>query len=78
MVLSNNKAIKAARVASGLTQEQAAKIIQVSVPTYAARERLPKSFAVEELQELYENFNDQGKSIIASFIEEIFLSIRVT
>lgn len=75
MGFSNNTAIKAARVASGLTQEQAAKIIQVSIPTYAAREKLPKSFAVEELQELYENFNDQGKSIIGSFIEQIFLPI---
>lgn len=69
----NNKVIRAARVSSGLTQEQAAELICVSQPTYIAREKLPKSFTVDELEDLYNGFEDSGKRLIQSFLRDVFL-----
>ncbi len=74
----NSKMIKAARVASGITQEQAAEIIDTSTPTYIARERVPGAFTIDELSSLYEKFNDDGKRIVASFVSDIFLPRSVT
>lgn len=75
---SESKLIKAARVASGMTQEQAANIIDSSVPTYIAREKVPKAFTVDELERLYLSFNDDGKKIVSTFVGDIFLAERVT
>ena len=69
----NNKIVRAARVASGFTQEQAEEIICVSTPTYTAREKLPKSFTVDELEDLYNKFNESGKGLIKDFLRGIFL-----
>lgn len=69
----SNTAIKAARLISGKTQEQAASAICVSQPTYAARERLPKSFSIDELEDLFNVFSPDGKKLIQDFVREIFL-----
>lgn len=68
----NSRIIRAARVASGLTQEQAARLIDVSTPTYIARERVPKAFTIDELERLYTVFNGESKTIIETFINDIF------
>lgn len=70
---NNNRSIRAARTASSLTQEDAAKIIGVSVPTYCAREKLPKSFSVDEIEDLFAAFDGSGKKIVQDFMREIFL-----
>ena len=44
-----NQAVKLARVASGMNQSQAAELLDISLPTYAAREKLPRSFTVMSL-----------------------------
>lgn len=69
---TDSRIVKAARVASGITQEKAASIIGVSTPTYIAREKVPKAFTIDELSRLYESFNDEAKGIIDSFIDKIF------
>lgn len=74
----DSKMVKAARVASGMTQEQAAEIIDVSTPTYIARERVPGAFTIDELANLYDEFSDDGKRIVASFVSDIFLRRGVT
>ena len=68
-----DKTVRAARVSSGLTQEQAAELICVSPPTYIAREKLPKSFTVDELEDLFTGFSISGKKLIQDFLREIFL-----
>lgn len=69
----SNQAVKLARIASGLSQTQAANLLDVSLPTYAARERLPMSFTVDELKNLLDGFSDEGKALIRGFISDIFL-----
>lgn len=66
-------AVKLARVASGKSQEKAAAVIGVSLPTYAAREKVPRSFSIEELEDLQKSSSDEGKQIIWEFVREIFL-----
>lgn len=73
MAECNNKVIRAARVSSGLTQEQAAEIICVSSPTYIAREKLPKSFTVDELEDLFNGFSKDGQRLVQDFVRNIFL-----
>lgn len=74
----DSKMIKAARVASGMTQEHAASIIDTSIPTYIARERVPGAFTIDELASLYDAFSDDGKRIVASYVGDIFLRRDVT
>lgn len=69
-----DSAVKLARVASGMSQEKAALVVGVSLPTYASRERLPRSFSVGDLLELKKSFNAQGQEIVDEFIQEIFLA----
>lgn len=68
-----DKSIRAARVICGLTQEQAAEILGVSPPTYISREKSPKSFTVDELEDLFVKFDPAGKKIIQEFVRDIFL-----
>ncbi len=68
-----NQAVKLARVASGMNQSQAAELLDISLPTYAAREKLPRSFTVDELNVLLNGFSDEGKVLIRAFIRDIFL-----
>lgn len=71
---AESKIIKAARVASGFTQERAAFVIDVSAPTYIAREKVPGAFTIDELGKLHEAFNVDGKRIIERYVRDIFLS----
>lgn len=68
-----DKTVRAARVSSGLTQEQAAELICVSPPTYIAREKIPKSLTVDELEHLFAGFSNSGKKLIQDFLRDIFL-----
>lgn len=61
-------AIKLARVASGMSQNEAASVLGVSVPTYAAREKAPASFTVDEIKDLNDSFNEQGKQLVKEFV----------
>ena len=70
---AKSKAIRAARVISGLTQEQAADILGVSPPTYISREKAPKAFTIDELEDLFVKFDDEGKRIVQNFVRDIFL-----
>lgn len=76
--MEESKLMKAARVASGMTQESAAKLLDVSLPTYIAREKVPTAFTLDELRRLYRAFNRDGKKIMAEFIGDIFLPDKVT
>ena len=69
----NSKAIRAARVVSGLTQEQAADVLGVSPPTYISREKSPKAFTIDELEDLFVKFDDEGKRLVQNFVRDIFL-----
>lgn len=71
--IASDQAIKLARVASGMNQSQAADLLDISLPTYAAREKLPLSFTVDELKILLNGFSDDGKVLIRGFISDIFL-----
>ncbi len=73
-MIYGDSAVKLARVASGMSQGEAAGVLGISLPTYAAREKVPRSFSIEDLQDLKFAFNEQGKSIICDYIEEIFLT----
>ena len=70
---ANSKAIMAARVISGLTQEQAADILGVSTPTYISREKAPKAFTIDELEDLFVKFDEEGKRLVQNFVRDIFL-----
>ena len=70
---AKSKAIRAARVISGLTQEQAADILGVSRPTYISREKAPKAFTIDELEDLFVKFDEEGKRLVQNFVRDIFL-----
>lgn len=71
----NTSSVKLARVASGKSQSDAASVIGVSLPTYAAREKVPGAFTIEELADLARSFNAQGKAIIRDFVSSIFFDM---
>lgn len=70
----SNQTVKLARIASGLSQTQAAGLLDISIPTYAAREKLPMSFTVDEMKILMDGFSVDGKALIRAFITDIFLA----
>lgn len=76
--MRDSKLVKAARVASGMTQAQAAELIDVSLPTYIAREKVPAAFTLDELARLHEAFSPDGKRIVGEFVRDIFLRSDVT
>lgn len=68
----NNQAITSARAASGLTLEDARKILGYSYQPYKNRELDPSSFTAGELRMLYTEFNIDGKRIFARWLSSFF------
>ena len=71
--MDESKLVKAARVASGMTQQQAAELLDVSLPTYIAREKVPTAFTLDKLARLYSAFSVDGRKVLAEFVQGIFL-----
>ena len=62
-------AFKQARVLSGLTQEQASRIIGTTLCTYQTlREATPGSFKLKELRNLYAQLDVHAKSVLLNAI----------
>lgn len=76
--MGDSKLVKAARVASGMTQANAACLLGVSLPTYIAREKVPMAFTLDEIAQLYDAFTEDGKKIVLDFVHDIFLPKDVT
>lgn len=70
--MDESKLVKAARVASGMTQQQAADLLDVSLPTYIAREKVPTSFMLDEIVRLYSAFSTDGRKVLVEFLQGIF------
>ena len=71
--MDESKLVKAARVASGMTQQQAADLLDVSLPTYIAREKVPTAFTLDEIVRLYSAFSSDGRKVLVEFVQGIFL-----
>ena len=76
--MDESKLVKAARVASGMTQQQAADLLDVSLPTYIAREKVPTAFTLGEIVRLYSAFSSDGRKVLVEFLQGIFLPEYVT
>lgn len=63
----------AARKASGLTIEEAAKLADVSSVCYINREKYPEQFRLCELQGVYNGLSDIAKPLLATAVSDIFL-----
>mgnify|MGYP003374291734 CR=1 FL=1 len=75
--MDESRLVKAARVASGMTQQQAAELLDVSLPTYIAREKVPTAFTLDEVARLYGAFSADGKKVLIEFVQGIFLPEEV-
>lgn len=70
-----NSKFEAARRASGLTQEDAARACGISKATYVNREKTDADqFRLLELRGLYLALNQTGKPILVDAVQDIFLS----
>ncbi len=72
MTVSAEKFV-AARKASGITLEKAAKLAGMTPQTYIQREKVPGQFRLHELQGVYAGMTDVGRSILKQGVAEIFL-----
>ncbi|WP_298580053.1 hypothetical protein [uncultured Olegusella sp.] len=61
-----------ARLASGLTIEDARKALKMSYPTYKQREDKPELFSFEEMRALSKEFNSDGKRIFKEWVDYFF------
>lgn len=59
----------AARRASGLTIDEAAKVCGASHPTYNSRERNPMCFSLEELCRLYASLDEVEQELLMRGID---------
>lgn len=64
--------IARARLASGLTIEDARKAVGLSYPPYRAREENPELFTVGELAKLSKEMNRDGKKILNEWATSFF------
>ena len=71
-MLTNEK-FAAARKASNMTLKNAAELANVTIPTYAAREKHPEQFRLCELEAVYSGLSPLGKTLLKEATEEIFL-----
>ncbi len=65
-------AFSAARRASGLTVEGAARACGVSRPTMAARERYPLDFRLSELRALYAAMDPRGRRLLLDAVGSVW------
>lgn len=71
--MDNSNKFRAARRASGMTIEKAAKLANLSVPSYVSREKSPMDFRLCELEGVYSGLSEVAKPIFFSGVTEIFL-----
>lgn len=69
---ANLSQIAKARLASGLTIEDARKVLNMSYTPYKQREDNPEQFSLEQLHDLYEEFNSDGKRIFKEWLLYFF------
>lgn len=67
---------KAARMASGMTIDNAAEFSGVSRPTYILREQSPGDFRLSEIRLLYCNMADFAKPVLTDAVN-LFISGRI-
>ena len=65
-------AIASARAASGLTIEDARKVLGYSYQPYKDRETQPENLTLGEAKKLYQEFNADGKRIFARWFASFF------
>lgn len=63
--------IQKARRASGMTQEAAAAIIGVSIPTYIRKEKEPDRFTLREMCLLYQEMDDDAQDYMSRVLEDV-------
>ena len=71
-MIDNLSQISKARLASGLTVEDARKLIGISYVPYKQRESNPELFSLGELSRLSKEFNQDGKRILGEWIVSFF------
>jgi hypothetical protein len=64
--------ISKARLASGLTIEDARKTLGMSYTPYKQREDNPELFSFGEMHSLYEEFNSDGRRIFKEWLLSFF------
>ena len=64
--------VESARLASGLTIQDARKAVGLSFPPYREREKNPELFTVGELSKLSNELNRDGKSILREWLLSFF------
>lgn len=69
----NNNKFRAARNASGMTLDTAAELAHLSKQGYVNREKMPETFRLYELRDLYKGLSDTAKPILVSAVSDIFL-----
>lgn len=62
----------AARRASGLTLDDAANACGISRPSYISRESAPGTFRLEEVHNLYECMNEDGRLLVREGLKDLF------
>ena len=67
--------IESARLASGLTVEDARKIVGLSFTPYRDREKNPSLFTVGELSKLSRELNRDGKTILREWLVSFFVLV---
>lgn len=63
----------AARRASGLSIECAAKAVNLSKQCYVNREKQPEQFRLHELANLHDHLSETAKPILREAVSDIFL-----
>lgn len=63
--------IQRARKVTGMTQDQAARLIGRSKPYYTARERNPLEMNLGEFQMLYRACSDCGRSLMDDYLDDL-------
>lgn len=64
--------VESARLASGLTIEDARKAVGLSFPPYKEREKNPSLFTIGELSKLSRELNRDGKNILREWMLSFF------
>lgn len=76
MILNKDKFV-AARKASNLSIESAAKLVNLSKQGYINHEKDPSMFRLSEIQRLYEGLNNIAKPILQDAVGDIFLDCEL-
>lgn len=73
-VVKDMDVLKAARVASMLTQADVAKSFGCSPPTVVNQEKRPDKLSLDDLSKWYNVVSDDGKVWIKDFVDSFFVA----